>query len=267
MVRNQDGSIVIAGSRKLDKNGVIAYDGWVCKLDQNGTILWEKTYGGTGIDTILGLIATSDGGYMFTGATTSNDEELAGTNNTSSKCWVAKIDGNGSSIWHKTFGGSQANSGQHLVSSGTGVIVTGLTNSNDGDVTNHKGDWDAWVIKVNGAGNLVWQKTLGGTGYEWYPVVTRGHDGSILLAVNSKSNNGDFATNNGLIDTWIVKMDDDGNEFGKQRLGGSMNDNAYGITFSNGNTYHLLGSTNSADAGINGVTGTALKAWMVKFTD
>ena len=267
MLLNSDGSLTIAGSVKVNINGVLAYNGWVCKFDQNGNILWQKNYGGSGIDVIQGITSSGDGGFVFTGSTTSNDGDLTGTQNSSSKCWVAKIDGSGNSVWHKVFGGSQANAGQTIISSGSEFIVPGVTTSNDGDVTNYHGDWDAWIIKLNASGNLVWQKTVGGTDYEWYPVATRTTDGNILLAINSKSTNGDFITNNGLIDAWVVKIDDDGNQLGKQNLGGSLNDNIYGITQGANNSYYLLGSSNSSDAGIAGVSGTALKAWLVKFLD
>ena len=70
------------------------------KLDANGNVTWQKTYGGSsGDDCAHSIQQTSDGGFIVAGATSSYG---AG----SFDYWVLKLDANGNIIWQKTYGGS-----------------------------------------------------------------------------------------------------------------------------------------------------------------
>ena len=75
-------------------------DIWVLKLDRDGTITWQKTYGGSGYDDAYSIQQTSDGGYIVAGDTYSFG---AG----SGDVWVLKLDQCGNITWQKTYGGSE----------------------------------------------------------------------------------------------------------------------------------------------------------------
>ncbi len=92
-----------------------------------------------------------------------------------------------------------------------GYILLGQSDSSaSGDVTgtNH-GSADCWVVKLDGAGAIQWQKLLGGSGVEDRRSVQQTADGGyILLGSSTSSANGDVTgTNHGSTDYWVVKLD------------------------------------------------------------
>jgi hypothetical protein len=68
------------------------------------------------------------------------------------------------------------------------------------------GDQDAWVVKLNSAGAMTWQKTLGGTGEDAAMSIKQISDGNYIVAGYSKSNDGDVTGNHGDLDFWVVKL-------------------------------------------------------------
>src|SRR5262249_23310023 len=111
--------------------------------------------------------------------------------------------------WTSLLGGSNYDWGRMV--KGTrdgGCVINGYNSSTDGqaDTTNH-GGYDYWVVKLNCEGNLVWEKGLGGSGYEsGYPIIQTNDDGYLVSGV-STSNNGDVSGNHGGADFWVVKLD------------------------------------------------------------
>src|SRR5688572_8174325 len=90
--------------------------------------------------------------------------------------------------WQKSLGGSEldyANSIQQT--SDGGYIVSGSSDSNDGDVTGHHGGTDCWIVKLSNTGTVQWQKSLGGTTYEYAPSVQQTSDGGYVVAGYSYS--------------------------------------------------------------------------------
>src|SRR5580765_2365387 len=69
--------------------------------------------------------------------------------------------------WQKSLGGSDGEpAGSALQTADGGFIVAGYCKSNDGDVTGNHGHTDYWVLKLDAGGNIVWQKSLGGSSYD-----------------------------------------------------------------------------------------------------
>ena len=87
-----------------------------------------------------------------------------------------------------------------------GYIVAGYTESNSGDVSGNHGSIDFWVVKLDGEGNIVWQKCLGGSGDDYADSVAVMPDGGYIVAGYTESNNGDVSGNHGEDDFWIVKL-------------------------------------------------------------
>ncbi|RLE78827.1 MAG: hypothetical protein DRJ51_08890, partial [Thermoprotei archaeon] len=88
-----DGGYIVAGGTYSFGAGDV--DVWVLKLDENGGIEWQKTYGGSGYDIAWSVQQTSDGGYIVAGGTGSFGEGV----------WVLKLDRSGKIEWQKTYGG------------------------------------------------------------------------------------------------------------------------------------------------------------------
>src|SRR5205814_640030 len=123
---------------------------------------------------------TTDGGFIIAGESYSNDGDVSG-NHGYSDYWIVKTDALGNIEWQKTLGGTLyevASSVQQTTDHG--FIVAGFSRSNDGDVTGHHGATttnDYWVVKLDSSGNLLWQKSLGGSLNDYANSVLQSSDG------------------------------------------------------------------------------------------
>ncbi|MBK7085133.1 MAG: hypothetical protein IPH53_10880 [Flavobacteriales bacterium] len=136
-------------------------DGWLVKLGATGNIEWQKCLGGTNGDWVNSVLQTSDGGYIATGTTQSNDGDVFGGHG-DNDAWVVKLDATGNIQWQKCLGGTGSEQAYStLQTSDGGYILVGTASSNDWDVSGNHGSGDCWVVKLDGAGNMQWQKCLG----------------------------------------------------------------------------------------------------------
>ena len=175
--------------------------GWLIKVDGNGNKEWDSRFGGaSGEEYFFGIQQISDG-YIITGGTESygaGDFDL----------WLLKTDNNGNEIWNKTYGGAELDGGYSLqqINDG-GFIIIGSTDSFGA------GKSDFWLIKTDSQGNKEWDKTYGGSEEDRGKTVYQTTDGGYILAGNTKSFGG-----NG--ETWVLKVDNNGNEKWNALLGG-----------------------------------------------
>ena len=131
-----DGGYILAG--ETDSYGAGSRDFWLVKIDSNGIVQWEKTFGGSGVDGADSVQQTTDGGYIIAGYT---DSYVAGTR----AVWLVKTDSNGNGLWNKTFGGAGNNLAESVQqTTDGGYIVAGHTDSYGA------GSADCWLIKVKG---------------------------------------------------------------------------------------------------------------------
>jgi hypothetical protein len=258
-----DGGYILAGYKANSPNG---NDYWIAKLNINADIEWEKIYGGSNTDEAKSIQQTIDGGYIVTGSTTSNDGDVT-NNNGYTDAWILKLSTNGNIEWQKTYGGSIHD---YLVNikqtTDGGYIAVGQTRSNNGDIANNQGDFDAWVIKIDVNGNLEWSKTFGGSYYEEMNDVQQTTNGEYLIVGETKSSNGDITNNYGNTDWWIIKLQANGNLQWQKTYGGSNNDYAKCIQKTNDGHYIVAGSTNSNDWDVTIIHGS-LDAWVIKIDD
>ena len=110
--------------------------------------------------------------------------------------------------WNRTLGGNSddiASAVQQTTDGG--YVVAGRTYSNNGDVAGNHGGWDYWVVKLDAAGQMAWNRTLGGSRWDDAHAVQQTSDGGYVVAGFTYSNDGDVAGNQGSIDYWVVKLD------------------------------------------------------------
>ncbi len=198
-------------------------DYWMVKLDNTGAIQWQQIYGGTQPDVISAALQTTDGGYIVAGSTMSNDVDVIGQHVNASggnswDIWIVKVDAFGVAQWKKTLGGTAAEHGYAIAeTSDGGYFISGGTNSpNTGDVAGRRGGLqDCWIIKLDVAGELLWQKCMGGTGYENAFGGFQTGDGGYMVGGFTGSNNNDVTGNHssgtsstfGIYnDIWLVKL-------------------------------------------------------------
>jgi hypothetical protein len=262
-----DGGFIIGGytwSNDGDVSGNHGkVDAWIVKLNDAGTLVWQKCYGGSDYDGTRSIIQTSDGGFLLTGSTGSNDGDVSG-NHGRDDLWVVKIDSMGNIIWQKCLGGTDDESASSVVETiDGGFLVAGNTRSNDGDVSGNHGEEDFWVVKLDNTGNIIWQKCLGGSDYDEANSVYQTHDGNYLIGGMTYSSDGDVTYNHGWSDYWIVKIDQSGNILWEKSFGGSSSDAAFQIIETFDEKYIVVGGSLSTDGDVTSNHGF-VDYWLVK---
>lgn len=266
--RTTDGGYIVAGSTSSSDGNVTAnYGNWDCflvKLNGSGTVQWAKNYGGSNNDYALSVKPTPDGGFIFAGPTESNNNDVSG-NHGFFDFWVVKTDGNGVLQWQKCLGGSGDDRATSVYVTGDGgCIVAGYTSSTNGDVTGMQGYDDFWVVKLNTQGNIIWQKTLGGTDLDRAFSVIETSDGSIVVAGQTYSTNGNVFGLQGGSDIWVVKLSPFGGSLIWQKcLGGNSYEDAWSIQQTADGGFIVAGGTNSTGGQVSGNQG-GQDFWVVK---
>ncbi len=207
--QTSDGGYIVAGATSSSDGNVAGYHGgqddWVVKLNDTGAIQWQKCLGGSLQEFVTSMQQTFDGGYIFAGPTQSMDGDVI-LRHAMGEYWVVKLNDTGAIQWQNTYGGSNFENATSIVQTlDSGYIINGLSQSNDGDVFGNHGGEDFWVVKIDKAGLLQWQKPLGGTGLEQGVCVTQISGGYMVGGV-SGSNDGDVTGNHGAYDAWVVKL-------------------------------------------------------------
>jgi hypothetical protein len=236
---------VISGDKTQAGFGDLDY--WIIKLDNNGNKVWDKTFGGNNYDGFSCLQQTSDGGYILGGSSLSG---ISGNKSQASKgsydMWVIKIDVNGNKIWDKAFGGTDADGISCLQQTSDGGYILGGGSSSGigGDKSQaNQGMNDYWVVKIDAAGNKVWDKTLGGNDYDELASLHQTTDGGYILGGKSNSGiSGDKSEiNYGDKDGWVVKLNANGNKIWDKSFGKVGDDYIYAIQQTTDNGFIISG--------------------------
>lgn len=199
-------------------------------FSQDPAIIWQNTIGGSDTDFSTVFESTADGGYILGGYSTSNiSGDKTENSNGQIDIWIVKIDGSGNIMWQNTIGGS---GDDFLISmkktSDGGYIVGASSDSNiSGDKTeNSRGGLDYWILKLDGSGAIVWQKTYGGAQPEFDTYVVETADGGYFVGGYSDSDVSGEKTDptNGQRDYWALKLDNTGAIVWQNSIGGSLVD-------------------------------------------
>ncbi len=154
-------------------------------------------------------------------------------------------------VWTRTFGGSLADKAFDVkVLADGGFIICGSTNSSDGDVSSNYGSTDAWLIRTDPQGNLLWQKNYGGSGDDVFHAILPLNDGTFLACGATTSSDGDIAVNLGGKDVWIVRVTNDGQVLWSKTFGGSLDEQANDVASSGDTLFIAVGHTFSDDGQI-----------------
>ena len=210
-IETTNNKYIIAGGSVYDFGGYhgmpgLGGDAGVVQVDTSGNILWSRSYGGSVSEYLRDLLPADNGSFYALCETNSNDGDI--TNNYGlTDAWVFKADSSGNILWQKSFGGSCYERPFKLIRyHDGGIVIAGMSCSNDNWVTNAHGGWDYWIFKLDSMGNFEWGTTLGGTNDEEPNSIAETPDGGFIVCGYSKSSNGDLTSNNGVEDVWVVKL-------------------------------------------------------------
>jgi len=225
VARAPDGGYLVAGYAATVSPG--ANNVYILKTDSTGSSIWSKTFGGTEVDEAHALCAASDGGYVVVGDTWSYGAGGADV-------LMLKIDANGNQVWQKTFGGSADERGNAVAPTADGgYIIAGRTFSFGAGLL------DMYLVKTDATGNLVWQDTFGGTASDEACGVAQTADGGYIVAGFTDS----YGAGN--FDAFLVKVDASGDMLWQKTCGGAQDDGANCLTADADGGFILAGWTNS----------------------
>lgn len=248
------------------------FDWWVTKLDASGNLQWEKSYGGTRDDYLGDVEQTPDGGFILAGGSNSNDGDVIGNHGPVGfqDVWVVKINSSGNIQWQKCYGGTSDDRANDIdLTPDGGYIIAGYAGSANGDVTLNHGGYDYWIIKTDSAGTIQWQKTYGGSAFDYAYSIVPSEEGGYVAAGWCQSNDGDVTGHHGstgVMDYWAIKIDSIGNLLWQRSLGGSQDDRAHSVHPSPDAGYIVTGYSKSTDGDVTGHHGSILyhDYWVVK---
>ncbi|PSR53948.1 hypothetical protein AHMF7605_10675 [Adhaeribacter arboris] len=287
MIQTPDGGYLLGGSSSSGRSGDKTQnkrgqtDYWVVKLKADGTKEWDKTFGGSNLESLQAIQPTSDGGYILGGSSNSeiSGEKTEAPKNFCSKnyCpsdyWIVKIDSQGNKLWDKTLGGDNTDQLTSLQPTSDGGFILGgwSSSSKSGDKSEDNnrevngGSWglntDYWIVKINANGSKVWDKTLGGYSTDYLATIQQTSDGGYILGGSSTSDKGGDKSefNRGTVDSfdyWVLKLDSSGKKIWDKTFGGHSNKPEYkgdmlaaiAITADGG---YLLGGASNSGKGAN----------------
>src|SRR4051812_25721754 len=172
--------------------------------------------------------------------------------------------------WQKSLGGTKGDAANSVAATNNGgYILAGQTVSSNGNVTSNHGGADYWIVKVNSAGGIEWQKSPGGSLYEEAYAVKQTSDNGYIIAGASRSNDGDVTGHHGSdtskADYWVIKLNSVGNIEWEKSLGGVGDDVARCVQQTSDGGYIVAGTSNSTDGDVTGNHG-GNDYWVIKLS-
>jgi hypothetical protein len=202
---------------------------WLVGLDVDGNVNWNKTFGGAG-ENAGRSVTVVQSNIMVAGYS-----DISGTGNYD--FLVIKTDMSGNLLWNKTYGGLESDKAYSIISAPDGAVIAGDTRSKGA------GDTDAWVIKIDLDGNMIWDKTVGGIGFDTPSYVTPSNANGYIVCGTT------FSSGNGNRDFWIFEINDLGKVGWSCTVGRTGYEEAYVAIQGSNNEVFAAGWTNSIGNG------------------
>ena len=233
-----DGAIVAGHTRSV---GGGESDLWLVRLDAAGTPLWERVIGGAANDRPRGLAPVPDGGAVavgFTGSRGAGQRDL----------WAVRIDANGAILWDRVYGTALDEAAFHVVALPDGGFAA------VGHAEEHRGaGLDAYVVRLDGAGDRVWERRFDRGHFDAATAVAAAPDGGLLVV-------GVTAAERGAPDqVLILRLDAEGEVLWERVVGGPRADAAWGVA-ATADGFAVLAATQSWGAGSD-------DAWLLRLDD
>ncbi|MFY9242274.1 MAG: hypothetical protein WAO74_04530 [Polaribacter sp.] len=260
IITTNDGGFALFGFSKSSDIDVTqnagAQDFWIVKITVDGTISWQKTFGYSGADSGTTVLQTKDNGFLITGVL---DVTASGGQGNSAKnsqkhaggdIWAIKLNTIGDLEWSRYFGGSFTDTPFGAVETqDNAYIIAASSDSEDFNISNNKGTYDFWILKISADGDLIWEKNFGGSEVDEPRGITTTNDGNFIIVGDTRSSDKDVTTNNGGADLWMLKISTDGNLIWQKTFGGTNFDVARSISKTQDNGFIIAGNSRSLDAG------------------
>ena len=241
-------------------------DVFVAKLDSAGNYVWAKQMGGIGwsqgTSIGMGITVAADGSVYTTGSFQGTADFDPGATQFNLVCagdtdvFVSKLDANGNFVWARSMGGTGADYGADITVGADGSVYTvgsflGLADFDPGaGVFNldSAGYHRTFISKLDSAGNFVWARGVGGTGWDQPTSVAMAADGSLLIS-GGFYGIADFdpgaatyqLSSLGQKDIFLLNLTTAGNFASAERFGGTGDDCANAIAVTPSGTVYMTG--------------------------
>lgn len=230
---------------------------------------WENLIDGGLPDRGCCITETADGDIILVGNTLSTNGDIP-NNAGGADALVARVRPDGQIRWLKTYGGNALEAVHATIRTTDGaVVVAGNTESTNGVFANNHGGTDAYIFKIDGAGELLWQRVLGGSEFDEFSDMVATPDGGVLVVGFSSSNDGDISHNIEPLfshtggNAWMVKLDATGEIEWQQIHGGTHSDGYQRLVATPDGGYLLAGNSQSNDLDVSENYGN-WDTWIVK---
>lgn len=296
VLKTKDGGFILGGSSdsyasgdKI-KNGYGGLDYWVVKINSEGEVKWQNTFGGKYNDELRSITLSDDGGYLLGGSSNSPDNGTKLQNTLGqSDFWIIKIDKDGNEQWQKTIGGTGDDQLYVIQSTADGnYLIAGNSDSesgNDKRASNTSGT-DFWVLKLNPEAVILWQETYDIGKIDILTSLVQNEDKTILLGgygrgetVNTKplKNLKNKATNSpdneqpkvksGTDDYVAIKISETGEELWRKSLGSDGEDVLKKVIETRDGGYLMAGTSKGKISGNKNSMIGSNDFWVVKLKD
>ncbi|HPF11784.1 MAG TPA: hypothetical protein PKW08_04405 [Flavobacteriaceae bacterium] len=283
VVEANDGNYVVLGatfSTDGELSGIKTggdSDYWVLKISKTGNIIWSKVYGDTSDELATNIHKTSDGGYVLSGYSQSNNCDL-GSNGGFYDYWLLKIDENGNEVWCQNYGYAgndqafdvfETHDGGYFAAGYFDVTASGGEGNNDrAPQSTLHGVGEYWGIKMDAQGDYFWTRYFGGVHFDKCYRAIETAEGDFLMVGTSESvpgENSDIENSHGTYDWWVVKVSSAGDKLWTKTFGGSEIDIAYDIQPTSDGNFFVVGDTRSNDQDVTQNKGNA-DVWLIKMS-
>lgn len=263
VLQDVEGHVICLGNTAssngdLPGPGAGNYDAFLTSWANNSGLEAVKRFGGAGNDSGRDMVLSANGDIVVLGTRGST------TNVFDDDTWIFRVTPGGEVLWEHTYGGSSFDWPRRLLQLQNGdLLLVGSTFSEDGDITEPRGESDIWVLRLSSEGELIWQRTYGGSQDESACCAHEMTDGSIVIAGQTASTDGQVSANNGESDGWLLTLDAQGTLISERTYGGTGFDGFAGMARAGADEIVLIGSTSSTNGDVAGNHG-GNDAWALK---
>ena len=274
LTATKDGGFVVVGYTKSDDGTItnkasLVEDIWLTKFNDNGVLLWSRTYGGSLDDIGSSVIENNDGSLVVAGYSKSSDGDVP-SNLGMHDFFIFKTDASGNMKWKKSYGFTSHDHAHKIITTKDGgYFVVGYADYaglNRSAFSVQHGVGEYYGIKLDANGEKQWDCYFGGTQNDRVFDVVESNNGDFVMVGYSESNDFDVTDNHGSYDYWVIKVNALGNLIWKKSYGGSDLDQAYGISKSINNTYLIVGTSASTNGDISQNKGEN-DVWLLSIDD
>ncbi|MBS1602608.1 MAG: gliding motility-associated C-terminal domain-containing protein, partial [Bacteroidetes bacterium] len=227
----------------------------------------SRALGGSYLEAGGSIREAPDGSFIVGASTNSVDGDATVSGHGGMDFWLVKLSATGSILWQRRYGGEKNEyMWDFQFTPDGGYILAGDAESFGGDVSGQHGSEDAWVVKVNGSGDIEWQRCIGGSDQDVaYSVAVLGDGYAITGMVWSRD--GDITSHySDAQDMLVAKLDLSGKVVWVKDLGGSVKDQGAGVVKGSDGGIVVGGYTGSTDGDVIGMKGF-MDFWLLKMDD